>query len=168
MPPADAAFGSSRQLGVGPVAITSTLIGSGLANVVPGIGDISDHNDPLPEEEAIQAQYNTTVLQLAFVVSCMYTAVGVLRLGWLIRFLSHAVITGFTSGAAIIIASGQVGDVGGCGVGQREGVTWLFAVVRLCCLQYVYVKAAGGRGVHGECCERSAPTCSVLRVRAAE
>jgi sulfate transporter 4 len=40
----------------------------------------------------------------------MYTAVGALGLGWIIRFISHSVITGFTSGAALIIASGQVGD----------------------------------------------------------
>ena len=49
------------------------------------------------------------VIQLAFVVACLYTGVGLLRLGWVVRFLSHSVITGFTSGAAFIIASSQVG-----------------------------------------------------------
>lgn len=39
----------------------------------------------------------------------MYTGIGVLRLGFIVRFLSHSVITGFTSGAAILIALGQVG-----------------------------------------------------------
>jgi hypothetical protein len=39
----------------------------------------------------------------------MYTGVGVLRLGFIVRFLSHSVITGFTSGAAIIIGMSQVG-----------------------------------------------------------
>jgi hypothetical protein len=38
------------------------------------------------------------VIQLAFLVACMYTGVGVLRLGFMVRFLSHSVITGFTSG----------------------------------------------------------------------
>jgi hypothetical protein len=44
----------------------------------------------------------------------------VLRLGFLVRFLSHSVITGFTSGAAIIIGMSQVrpgGDRGQCGSG---------------------------------------------------
>lgn len=38
------------------------------------------------------------VIQLAFLVACMYTGVGLLRLGFMVRFLSHSVITGFTSG----------------------------------------------------------------------
>lgn len=48
------------------------------------------------------------VIQLAFLVACLYTGVGVLRMGFLIHFLSHSVITGFTSGAAIIIGLSQV------------------------------------------------------------
>jgi MFS superfamily sulfate permease-like transporter len=59
---------------------------------------------PLP----LQAAYNRAVIQLAFLVACFYTAVGVLRLGFIIRFLGHPVITGFTSGAAVVIGAGQV------------------------------------------------------------
>ena len=59
------------------------------------------------------------VIQLAFLVACLYTGVGVLRLGWIIDFLSHSVITGFTSGAAIIIALSQVG-----GCSPRLLVVW--------------------------------------------
>jgi MFS superfamily sulfate permease-like transporter len=35
--------------------------------------------------------------------------VGALRLGFLTNFLSHSVISGFTSGAAVIIGLSQVG-----------------------------------------------------------
>lgn len=44
----------------------------------------------------LQAEYNKMVIQLAFIVAVLYTAVGLLRLGFLIRFLSHPVITGET------------------------------------------------------------------------
>lgn len=54
-----------------------------------------------------QEQYNKAAVQLAFVVACMYTGIGILRLGWVTKFLSHAVIGGFTSGASIIIGLGQ-------------------------------------------------------------
>lgn len=47
-------FGSSRQLGVGPVAVTSGLIYSGLAGLVPGYDSIMDPNDPAPQQIAIQ------------------------------------------------------------------------------------------------------------------
>lgn len=56
----------------------------------------------------VQKRYNKSVTQLAFLVSILYTAIGVLRLGFLIRFLSHPVTTGFTSGAAVIIGMSQV------------------------------------------------------------
>jgi MFS superfamily sulfate permease-like transporter len=61
---------------------------------------------------AVQREYKQAVLQLAFLVACLYTAVGLFRLGFLIRFLSHPVITGFTSGAALVIAAGQVRGAG--------------------------------------------------------
>lgn len=87
-------FGSSRQLGVGPVAVTSGLIFSGLDGLIPGYDKITDYNDPKPDQVAALHEYQYTVIQLAFVVAILYTAVGVLRLGFLIRFLSHPVITG--------------------------------------------------------------------------
>jgi hypothetical protein len=45
--------------------------------------------------------YNVRAIQLSLLVACMYTAVGLLNLGFLTNFLSHSVINGFTSGAAI-------------------------------------------------------------------
>ena len=101
-------FGSSRQLGVGPVAVTSLLIGDGIKDLVPGSELIENPSQPTPEQADIQTLYNTKVIQLAFIVACLYTGVGLLRLGFLVRFLSHSVVTGFTSGASIIIAMSQV------------------------------------------------------------
>jgi MFS superfamily sulfate permease-like transporter len=51
-----ALFGSCRQLGVGPVAVTSGLIFSGMAGIVPGYENILDPNDPKPEQVAIQVR----------------------------------------------------------------------------------------------------------------
>jgi MFS superfamily sulfate permease-like transporter len=51
-----ALFGSCRQLGVGPVAVTSGLIFSGMAGIVPGYDEIPDPNDPKPEQVAIQVR----------------------------------------------------------------------------------------------------------------
>ena len=39
----------------------------------------------------------------------MYSLVGFLKLGWLTNFISHSVIAGFMSGAAITIGLSQVG-----------------------------------------------------------
>ena len=49
------------------------------------------------------------LMQVAFLAGCLYTIVGILKLGWLTNFLSHSVISGFMSGASVIIALSQVG-----------------------------------------------------------
>ncbi|MEW5297662.1 MAG: hypothetical protein WDW36_000857 [Sanguina aurantia] len=102
-----AILGTSRQLAVGPVAVTSLLIASKLKQIVPGSSSITNPNSPDPDQVSIQDDYNHKAIQLAFLVSVMYTIIGVLRLGFLTNFLSHSVIGGFTSGAAIIIGLSQ-------------------------------------------------------------
>ncbi|GAQ79180.1 sulfate transporter [Klebsormidium nitens] len=96
-------FGSSRQLAVGPVAIVSQLVHSGLLSMVePGKGATA------ADRAALQAQYTGLAITLSLFVGLVECILGLLRLGWLIRFVSHSVISGFTSGAATTIALSQV------------------------------------------------------------
>ena len=46
--------------------------------------------------------------QISLLVGLMYAAVGLLRLGFLTNFLSRSVISGFTTGAALVIGASQV------------------------------------------------------------
>lgn len=96
-------FGSSRQLVVGPVAVTSIILGNGLENF---LGSNEDPNNPA--DPALQDTYNHAAIQVAFIAGCFYTAVGVFRMGWLTNFLSSAVISGFMTGASVVIAMSQV------------------------------------------------------------
>eukprot|EP00854_Cymbomonas_tetramitiformis_P001011 gene1011-1536_t len=89
-----ALFGSSRQLAVGPVALVSLLVEAGLRNL--GV----DEDD---EEE--YAAYAHT---LAFLCGMFQIFLGIFRLGFIIDFLSHAVVSGFTSGAAVTIGLSQL------------------------------------------------------------
>lgn len=84
-------FGSSRQLAIGPVALVSLLV----SNVLGGIVDSSDE------------LYTELAILLALMVGIFECIMGLLRLGWLIRFISHAVISGFTTASAIVIALSQ-------------------------------------------------------------
>lgn len=85
--------GSSRHLAVGPVAMISLLVFSSVSTLAePG-----------------SEQYIRLVLLLTLMVGAMQFLLGVLRLGFFINFFSHAVISGFTSAAAIIILLSQVG-----------------------------------------------------------
>lgn len=85
-------LGTSRQVGIGPVAMDSLLVAAGLGTLaITG-----------PE------QYIAMVAVLALLVGTMQLLFGFLRMGFLVNFLSKPVISGFTSAAAIIIIFSQL------------------------------------------------------------
>ncbi len=87
-----AIFGTSRQLAVGPVAMVALLIAT-------GVGHLAE-----PGTE----QFIMLAVLLALMVGMMQFLLGVFRLGFLVNFLSHPVISGFTSAAALIIGLSQL------------------------------------------------------------
>ncbi|WP_426104403.1 SulP family inorganic anion transporter [Massilia sp. TSP1-1-2] len=87
-----ALFGSSMTQSVGPMAITSLMTGAALAaipNVGPGL-------------------YMVLAAQLALLSGAVLLLCGLLRVGFLANFFSRPVMSGFTIGAALLIAWGQV------------------------------------------------------------
>jgi len=89
-------FGTSKDVTVGPTAIMA-LMTAEHAN--------GDPNDP--------NKGPTYVILLTFLSGLVIMAFGILRLGVVIDFISVPVIAGFTSAAAITIASSQVKSVFG-------------------------------------------------------
>jgi SulP family sulfate permease len=102
-----ALFGTSRQLAVGPVAMVSLLVASGVGAVVaPG--------DPVA--------FAATAALLALMVGAIQLGMGVARLGFLVKFLSHPVIAGFSSAAALIIGFSQLKHVLGVSIPRSHHV----------------------------------------------
>lgn len=98
LPPLVAAlFGSSQQLATGPVAVVSLMTAASLE----------------PLARAGSEAFIAYAVLLALVVGIFQLALGLLRLGLVVNFLSHPVINGFTNAAAIIIASSQLGKIFG-------------------------------------------------------
>lgn len=89
-----ALLGSSRHLAVGPVAVTSLLLGSGLTSIL-GEFSINPSNPNDAYEAALQERFNHAAIQVSFLAGCLYTAVGLFRLGWIVNYLSQPVISGF-------------------------------------------------------------------------
>lgn len=87
-----ALLGSSRQLAVGPVAMVSLLVAARCSSIAP----------------PGSAEYLTAVTTLCVLVGVLQFALGAARMGFVVNFLSHGVISGFTSAAAIIIALSQL------------------------------------------------------------
>lgn len=87
-----ALFGTSRQLAVGPVAMVSLLTATAIGSI---------------EGLSIE-QYIAYAILLAFMVGSIQFLLGLFRLGFLVNFLSHPVVSGFTSAAALIIGLSQL------------------------------------------------------------
>ncbi len=105
LPPMIAAlFGSSRQLATGPVAVVSLMTSASLE----------------PLATAGSGGYIAYAILLALMVGVFQFALGVLRLGLVVNFLSHPVVNGFTNAAALIIASSQLDKMFGAYVDKAE------------------------------------------------
>jgi len=87
-----AILGTSRQLAVGPVAMVSLLIAAGVGSIV----------------ETGSEEYIQLAILLALMVGAIQLLMGIFRLGFLVNFLSHPVVSGFTSAAALIIGFSQL------------------------------------------------------------
>ncbi len=87
-----AVFGTSRTLAVGPVAIISLMTAAAAGMVAePGT-----------------AEYIAAAVALAVLSGAVLVAMGVLRLGFVVNYLSHPVLSGFISASAILIAVSQL------------------------------------------------------------
>ena len=99
-----ALWGSSSQLGTGPVAVASLLTASALTPLAaPGSED-----------------FVALAILLALLVGVVQLALGVFKLGVVVNFLSHPVIVGFTNAAALIIGLSQVNKIIGVPMGRSE------------------------------------------------
>jgi|TARA_B110000285_G_scaffold233482_1_gene307401 SulP family sulfate permease len=85
-------LGTSRQLSVGPVAMDSLLVAAGLGALA------------MASSEA----YIQMAILLALMMGIIQFLMGLLRMGFIVAFLSKPVISGFTSAAAIIIGLSQL------------------------------------------------------------
>ncbi len=104
-----AVFGTSRQLAVGPVALDSLIVATGVA----AIAEIGTEN------------YVQFAILLAFMVGSLQVFFGVFKLGFLVNFLSKPVINGFTSAAAIIIGFSQLNNLLGLNLERSSKIQYI-------------------------------------------
>ncbi|CAL0300807.1 unnamed protein product [Lupinus luteus] len=151
-------MGSSRDIAIGPVAVVSLLLGTMLSDEIK---DYHSHD------------YLRLALTATFFAGITQMALGVLRLGFLIDFLSHAAIVGFMAGAAITIALQQLKGLLGItnftkktdivsvmdsvwssvhhGAKRKKKLFWVAAIAPMTCVilstLFVYITRADKKGV---------------------
>ncbi len=97
-------FGTSRQLSVGPTALVSLL-------VLTGVAEFAEPGTPL---------FISLAITTALMAGGIQILLGSFRLGFLINFLSHPVISGFTSAAAFIIGLSQLKNLFGVNISRSN------------------------------------------------
>jgi sulfate permease, SulP family len=141
-----ALFGTSRQISTGPSSALATVAGG--AAITSGLAQ---------GDETAQL-----VAAITITTGLLYLLMAVFRMGWIARFLSQAVITGFLFGAAIDVVVGELAKVSGTEtdgdnvwqelhawlgtVGDFHGTTFAVAVVSLTVilvLRFTVPKAPG-------------------------
>jgi sulfate permease, SulP family len=98
-----AAFGSSRTLAVGPVAVISLMTAAAVSKVAT------------PNT----TEYLLAAAALAAMSGLILLGFGFLRLGFLANFLSRPVVSGFMTAAGILIAASQIQHVFGVSAGGQ-------------------------------------------------
>lgn len=92
-----ALFGTCRQISMGPSSgLAAVAAGAVVATGITGEADVA-----------------TFVAGLALASGVLFLLLAVFRLGWIARFLSRAVVTGFLFGAAIDVVIGELPKITG-------------------------------------------------------
>lgn len=99
-----ACLGTARMLSVAPVAVDSLMV----ATAISAIAKDNSSN------------YWGYAITLAFLVGAIEIFMGFFRLGFLVNFLSQAVISGFITAASILIGVSQVKHLFGLKIPQTE------------------------------------------------
>ncbi|MDN3618432.1 solute carrier family 26 protein [Polaribacter undariae] len=108
-----AIFGSSRQVAIGPVAMDSLIVATGVSTLA------------LAGSES----YISIAILLALMVGAIQFLMGVFSLGFIVNFLSKPVITGFTSAVALIIGFNQFRNLFGVDFVQSDQLQYVVADV---------------------------------------
>jgi len=104
-----AIFGSSRQVAIGPVAMDSLIVATGVSTLALTGSD----------------SYISIAILLALMVGSLQFLMGIFRLGFIVNFLSKPVITGFTSAIALIIGFNQFRNLFGVNFIQSEQIQYV-------------------------------------------
>lgn len=109
-----AVFGSSYHLISGPTTAISIVVFSKISTLA---GPFTD-------------QYIQLALTLTLIAGVFQLVLGLARMGVLVNFVSYSVLVGFTTGAAILIGTGQL--AGALGISVAKGSSFLATWVGVC------------------------------------
>ncbi|XP_075064922.1 chloride anion exchanger-like [Mixophyes fleayi] len=103
-------FGTSKHLSAGPFPVVSLMIGSVVATLVPGdtMGSGNSTITNATAEQLLNDQRIIVAASVTVLVGIIQLALGLLRVGFIVIYLSEPLINGFTTAAAIEVVVSQL------------------------------------------------------------
>uniref|UniRef100_A0A8C2T4X9 Solute carrier family 26 member 3 n=1 Tax=Coturnix japonica TaxID=93934 RepID=A0A8C2T4X9_COTJA len=98
-------FGTSRHISVGPFPVLSLMVGGVVTRLVP---DGTAGNGTATNTSAIDEQRVMVAASVTFLSGIFQLILGLLQFGFIVIYLSHSLISGFTTAAAIHVLVSQI------------------------------------------------------------
>ncbi|CAD6960104.1 unnamed protein product [Tilletia controversa] len=125
-----ALFATSKDVTIGPVAVMSLQTGQAITKV------LARHPGEWRPEQIASA--------IAFLCGAICFGIGLLRLGWITRYIPAPAVSGFMTGSAITIAAGQIPKLMGLTVTTNGVATYKVIINSLKALPQTNINAAFG------------------------
>ncbi|KAM3924381.1 chloride anion exchanger-like [Leptodactylus fuscus] len=113
-------LGTSKHISVGPFPVLSLMVGTAVLRLYP-----DNDNDPQLNEKRVMVAASVTVLAGIFQL-----ALGLLQIGFIVKYLSDSLISGFTTAAAIHVLVSQLKFIFGLKVEPFSGPLSLFYTLK--------------------------------------
>ncbi|BHF61543.1 hypothetical protein SprV_0100451800 [Sparganum proliferum] len=122
-------FGTSRHLAMGTIAIVSLLVGGSLDRTIASL-----HTQKNTSVAAVNTTWNSLTVEdetairialgsaIGMAVGLIQLSFSILRLGFVTRFLSDPMISGFTVGSAVHVVVSQLKTVFGLSIARQSGI----------------------------------------------
>ena len=124
-------FGSSKQLSIGPTSTLSILVGSTLGSLMV----------------VNSGQYLMMASLIEVAAGALALVSWILRLGFIVKFISKTVLTGFLAGVALYIASGQISKLFGISGGSGTFFQRIYYLIIHLDQTNLYTLAIGAGGI---------------------
>uniref|UniRef100_A0ABM5GGG7 Chloride anion exchanger n=1 Tax=Pogona vitticeps TaxID=103695 RepID=A0ABM5GGG7_9SAUR len=98
-------FGTSRHISVGPFPVLSLMVGEAVLRIVP---DQPVNNSTLTNSSLIDQQRVVVAASVTVLAGIIQLLLGILRIGFVVIYLSQSLISGFTTAAAIHVVMSQL------------------------------------------------------------
>ncbi|XP_072257741.1 chloride anion exchanger-like [Pyxicephalus adspersus] len=116
-------LGTSRHISAGPFPVVSLMIGSVVATLVPDdkYGNTNSTVTNVTSEDLLNEERIIVAASLTVLVGMIQLGLGLLRVGFIVIYLSEPLINGFTTAAAIEVVISQLKYVFGVKIPSFSG-----------------------------------------------